>query len=37
MTIESTENSELAPESGEQDAVMAALLAKDEPPAEQQG
>jgi len=36
MIVESTENSELAQDSGEQDAVMAALLAKEEAPAEQQ-
>lgn len=34
MIVESTDNSELAQDSGEQDAVMAALLAKEETPAE---
>lgn len=35
MNTESTDNSELAPDSGEQDAVLAALLAKEQEPAEQ--
>lgn len=33
MTIESTVDTELAPESGENDAALAALLAKEVEPA----